>query len=224
MVSIFCLDLPAYFMDNTASIFHRIFPHGDCLLTTQTTKMPQRGRRIGKEAWIEAARTALVYGGVEYVKVERLVKDLQATRRSFYWHFKNCDELLKALVDHWKKGSTEMYEAAINRESHDGALELEFINNLWVNDKDFDPAFDSAMREWGRMDKEIDRMVKAVDNKRIDVLHQIFVDYGYEEPEALIRARIAYFQQIGYYTLGVKEDPKTRHEYAPIYLKVLLGR
>ena len=63
-----------------------------------------------------------------------------------------------------------------------------------------------------------------VDLRRIDILTQIFIDLDYEEDEAFIRARVAYFHQIGYLALGLNESRKTRRELAPVYLKVLLGR
>lgn len=186
--------------------------------------MPQRGRRLGKNAWILAARDALVEGGPEAVKVERIAKTLQATRAAFYWHFADRDELLSEVLAYWKLASVESYEEVIKREDHDGAAELEILNDLWGEDKEFDPAFDSAMRLWARNSKQVALAVKKVDDKRIAILHTVFKNLDYDEPEALVRARVAYFQQVGYYALGFKETRKARKALAPVYLKVLMGR
>ena len=42
---------------------------------------------LGKSDWLRAARLALLHGGVEAVRVERLARDLHVTKGSFYWHF-----------------------------------------------------------------------------------------------------------------------------------------
>ena len=186
--------------------------------------MPQRGRRLGKDAWILAARDALVEGGPEAVKVERIAKTLKATRAAFYWHFADREELLAEVLAYWRLASVASYEEVIKREDHDGAAELEILNNLWRDDKGFDPAFDSAMRLWARNSRKVATAVKKVDDKRIAILHSVFKNLDYDEPEALVRARVAYFQQVGYYALGIKETRKARRELAPVYLKVLLGQ
>ena len=47
---------------------------------------------------------------------------------------------------------------------------------------------------------------------------------GYHGLEALMRARITYYHQVGYYALGVRESRKTRRQLLPYYAKVLTGR
>lgn len=186
--------------------------------------MPQRGRRLGKDAWVLAARDALIDGGIEAVKIDRIAKSMEATRAAFYWHFSDRDELLNDLLAHWKVTSSRAYEEIVENELADGQAELEAINNMWLEEKSYDPAYDGAMREWARISKPVARVVRQVDQRRIDILTRIFVDLDYPEDEAFIRARVAYFHQIGYLALGLNESRKTRHELAPIYLKVLLGR
>lgn len=186
-------------------------------------RMPQRGRRIGKEAWIEAARDALISGGLEAVKIERIAKAMGATRAAFYWHFENREHLLNELLDFWRRESTQAYEEVIVSSEHDGAAELETMNNLWRDDKDFNPAFDASMRDWARSSNKVARVVKEVDQRRVDALKSMFLDMGYDDTESLVRARISFMQQVGYYTMGIKETRKVRRKLAPVYLKVLLG-
>ncbi len=192
-------------------------------MKTNKTKT-RRGRRLGRGAWINAAREAFIKSGIEAVKVERLAKTLQATRAGFYYHFEDRDALLQELIKDWEVSNTKPFEAAINTDSHNGEAELEYINNMWLEEKNYIPAYDSAMRDWARVSKPVAAVVKRVDNKRIEILRSIFLDLGYKDPEALIRARIAYFHQVGYYTLGLGESKKTRRELAPLYLKALLGK
>jgi len=55
-------------------------------------------RDLGQDDWLRAARLALLRGGVEAVRVEKLARDLGVTKGSFYWHFKDRDELLELLL------------------------------------------------------------------------------------------------------------------------------
>lgn len=193
-------------------------------MINKTKEMPQRGRRLGKDAWVLAAKKALRENGIEAVKIDRLAKALGATRAAFYWHFTDRDELLDDLLNYWKKTSSRAYEEAIDQTSHNGEAELEFINTMWVEEKSYDPRFDGAMRDWARVSATVARAVRKMDQYRIDILHKIFQDLGYHNDEAMVRARVAYFHQIGYLALGLNETRKTRRELAPLYFKVLMGR
>ena len=49
----------------------------------------------------------LIDKGIEAVRVESLAKLLGITRGSFYWHFKNRDDLLAAMLQEWETRNTE---------------------------------------------------------------------------------------------------------------------
>ena len=52
-------------------------------MPSSTNKVPQRGRRHGREAWVKAAKQALITDGIETVKIERLAKSLEALAPPF---------------------------------------------------------------------------------------------------------------------------------------------
>ena len=83
--------------------------------------------------------------------------------------------------------------------------------------------FKSAVRDWARTSEKVARVVHAVDDQRIEVLHQVFRDMQYEDPQALVRARITYYHQIGYYALGVRQSRKERLRLLPHYIRALSG-
>lgn len=63
--------------------------------------------RLSRDAWVEAALAALSEGGVEAIAVEPLARRLGVTKGSFYWHFRNRDELLEATLSEWAGERTE---------------------------------------------------------------------------------------------------------------------
>ena len=57
--------------------------------------------QLGRDDGLKAA-LSLCKGGIEVVKIAPLAADLGVTTGSFYWHFKNRQELLVALLNYWK--------------------------------------------------------------------------------------------------------------------------
>jgi AcrR family transcriptional regulator len=87
-------------------------------------------KSLGKADWLRAARIALMHGGVEAVRVEKLARTLRVTKGSFYWHFKNRGEILEALLHEWEE-------------------ERDVISNLF-DKEDIRPALAELFSEVGR--------------------------------------------------------------------------
>ena len=173
--------------------------------------------------WIAAARGLLIAGGVEHVRIGRLSEILNVTRGGFYWLFKSRDDLLNELLKDWEHTNTRPFEKILKPE-HNGLAELETLIDMWLDEADYSPAYDSAIRDWARMSSLAARVVKRVDARRIKVIKTIFLDMGYAEGEALVRARITYFHQVGYYILGLGESREERKKARPLYMKILSGQ
>jgi AcrR family transcriptional regulator len=180
-------------------------------------------RALSRQDWIDAARRMLIARGVERVRVDALARTLKITRGSFYWHFPSRNAVLDALLEDWRVRNTAPFLAAAADERRSGEEKFRALVDIWLDEKDYDPAYDAAIREWARTSARIANLVRRVDRQRIDLLARICLDLGYDPQEAEIRARITYFHQVGYYALGLKESDRTRRKLAPIYTRVLLG-
>lgn len=179
---------------------------------------------LGREDWIRAAQKELISGGINAVKVERLARKLRVTRGSFYWHFTSHGDLLGELLKSWEKTNTEPFERALTKNgAPHGMKEFMAIIHLWIDETDYSPPFDTAVRDWARTSREAATAVRRADERRVAVLHRIFLDIGFADPEALIRARVTYFHQVGYYALAIRDDQETRRKLVPLYCQVLLG-
>lgn len=179
--------------------------------------------RLSRADWLAAARAALIAEGKDAVKVERLAKTLNVTRGGFYWHFKDRDDLLDALLESWEEETMRAFQSTLEQDHPNGMGEFLALVNLWIEEKIYSPAYDTAVRDWARTSDRVARSVKRVDNRRIDILKRIFLDLGFDDDEAFIRARVAYFHQVGYYTLGLGESQRDRRKLLPLYIKVLTG-
>ena len=178
---------------------------------------------LGRSDWILTARQVLIQEGINAVNVLPLSKRLDVTRGGFYWHFRNRADLLEALLADWEANNTAAFERVVNEGGHNGRAEFEAIVDVWVSESDYNPAWDAAVRQWALQSKKVARAVKRVDEHRIALIQQVFLDLGYEDPEALVRARITYFHQVGYYTLGLGESRDERLRLLPIYVSTLMG-
>ena len=65
------------------------------------------GKRLTRDDWVEAALTAIAGGGLGALSVERLAKQLGATKGSFYWHFKDRSDLIEAALAEWEVRDTD---------------------------------------------------------------------------------------------------------------------
>ena len=183
----------------------------------------KRRQPLGRGAWLDTARRALIEEGTVGVEVNKLAKRLGISRGGFYYFFANREQLLDELLTLWVRTSVAPFERILR--DHDGQGQREFaaVIRLWIDEKDHDPVWDGAVRAWARVSPKVARAVQLIDQQRIGLLERIFVHLGYAGIEANVRARVTYYHQVGYHTLGVLESEKIRLRLAPIYAMVLTG-
>ena len=182
--------------------------------------------KITPEEWLETAKDALIKEGVAGVKVDRLAKTLGVTRGGFYHHFKNQQDIIDRLVKHWRETNDILPPLGDLSSPAKAAEKLNELVQRVILEEDFSPSFDLAIREWARVDDKIKKAVDKVDASRIRKLVELFKALGCDEEEASIRARVFYFHQIGYYTMGyhMRQSRSKRLMTAPIYMRILCGQ
>lgn len=180
---------------------------------------------LGRDAWIGAGVTLLIADGIEQVKITKLADRLGVTRGSFYWHFKDRDDLLNALLAHWRGRNTEAIVGAVSdrKTVTDGIMSL---FQVWTDHDVFDPVLDAAVRSWGHRDPAVKKAVQHADTTRIAALHEMYKRDGYIDPDAFIRARVLYFSQVGYFALETArhETLDERRSYIEAYFQAFTGR
>jgi AcrR family transcriptional regulator len=184
-----------------------------------------KGRRtpLGREAWLIAARAALIREGIGGVEVGKLARKLRATRGGFYWFFKSRKQLLDNILSDWEETNSAGLKAIIRDRGSNGIAEFDALCDLWIHEKGYDPQWDAAIREWARISPAVAKVVRRVDGARIEIIQRIFTDLGFDETESFVRARTTYFHQVGYYTLGVRETREQRLRLLPLYVRILTG-
>lgn len=188
---------------------------------TQVTRPRQP---LGRDAWLEAARRALIEEGTAGVEVNKLAKRLDVSRGGFYWFFESREQLLDALLLLWAQTGVLPFERIATAAGQNGLQKFQALVDLWIDEKEYDPNWDGAVRDWARTSSKVLDTVHAVDQQRISFIEHIFRNLGYIGKEAHVRARVTYYHQVGYYALGVRESRRQRLELLPYYTKILTQR
>ena len=176
---------------------------------------------LHRDAWLKKALDVLFSHGISNVKVEILARELEVTKGSFYWHFKNRDELLHAVVDWWRDNQIGFIDS----------LDISHIRNapnlirsvIDYTDHTDDSHHDVAMREFARFHDYAASAVAEIDQRRIDYLKVLFVAAGFDDAEALLRAQSMYFYQVGEYTTSLNLPKDLRDELAERRFQLLLS-
>jgi AcrR family transcriptional regulator len=148
-----------------------------------------------KSEWVRVGLDALRRHGAAGVRVERLAADLGITKGSFYWHFRDRDELLDALLEFWSREMTEAEFERI-REVKGGLVRRLVTLAEDVLDKGMG-RYDPAVRSWARTDRKVAAAVAQVDRRRVRVLAGFFEEGGFAAAEARTRARLFYTFLLG---------------------------
>ncbi|MCJ9749351.1 TetR/AcrR family transcriptional regulator [Neorhizobium sp. BETTINA12A] len=182
------------------------------------------GWRGSQEGWLEAAYEALLESGVDSVKILPLAKKLGLSRTSFYWFFKDREELLSALILRWRDKNTG--NLVKQSEAYAESLAEAMLNvfDCWLNKDLFDSQFEFAIRSWALQSPEIQVEVQQADLARIDALSRMFVRFGFDEEPADVRARTTYLVQIGYISMQSTEDIGLRMKRIPEYIAIYTGQ
>lgn len=178
----------------------------------------------GQDAWINAAYDLLITSGVSAVRIVPLAKKLKTSRTSFYWLFKDREEILTALLDRWERQNTT---ALVTQSEKYAETIIEATLNVfdcWFKPNLFDSEFEYAVRSWSLQDESVSRRVRQADETRLEALAAMFVRYGYDAMEADTRARTVYLLQIGYISMHTQETQDIRISRVAYYVTIFTGQ
>ena len=181
------------------------------------------GWRGSQEGWLEAAYQALLESGVDSVKILPLAKKLNLSRTSFYWFFKDREELLAALVARWREKNTGNIVTQSEAYAETMAEAMLNVFDCWLDSSLFDSRFEFAVRSWALQSDEILAEVRKADEMRMAALSRMFVRFGHNENTADVRARTTYLVQIGYISMQSYEDVAVRMQRIPDYIAIYTG-
>ena len=188
-------------------------------------RLPAPRVRLSRDDWIRAALLALADGGTAAVAVEPLAARLGATKGSFYWHFRDRQELIEAALATWEREDTDAIIAELEtvadpverlRRGLQMSMELEEDEHPDVR------LLPSAS------DPLVAPVVARVQQKRLDYVARCFREMGFPPAESRRRARLTYSLYVGWHhqrlVLQKRATPRERSDYQRAAVRLLTAR
>lgn len=182
-----------------------------------TTK---HSHNLGRQNWVQAACNALAENGVEKVRVEPLAKELGVTKGSFYWHFKNRQALLDAVLDQWEQQETIAIINKVDSTSEAPSARLMALLEVLFDLSNF--KLEKSVRAWTQSDPNVARRMAKMDRQRINHAAAIFVEIGIEPIEAIARARMTMYMWVGAFNVTPHLKKKERVDIARLYHRLIM--
>lgn len=170
-----------------------------------STRAPAGTKRLDAAAWIAAAFEALAAEGMAGVRVERLAATLGVTKGSFYWHFKDREALVAALLERWAAGRISAIAEQTRDHDSEGAARKALLALLDIyartpNRKGL--GVELAIRSLAPGHAAAKRAVARVDAARLAKVGALFAKLGKTPAEADARALLFYAFLFGQSLMG----------------------
>jgi AcrR family transcriptional regulator len=148
---------------------------------------------LDRERWIDIAIDVLASEGVSGLRVEVLAKLCGVTKGSFYWHFKDRQALLDAILAFWKEGRIRDIEKITTATPGGELAQLHYAIELYGASRNRKGmSIELAIRDWARHDPQAASIVEAVDLYRLECTRKLFAAAGLDDAEAKSRSLLLY--------------------------------
>jgi AcrR family transcriptional regulator len=169
------------------------------------TAVPIRPSPLQPEDWIQAGFWQLSAHGVETVRVEILARALGATKGSFYWHFKDREELLLRMLLCWETAEVRWLEEA--SELRPGAVRwARFVARCADPER---ARLEAALYAWSRQDERVASRVAAIETKRRAHVVSVLRNVGFTLSAAEKWSEVAWLICLGWMDKATR-DPEFR--------------
>ena len=154
--------------------------------TTGKRSAKKRSPRHSREQWLSLALDFLAEDGNARLTIDRLVKALQVTKGSFYWHFRNRADFQASVIDFWDARFTQVVVDQLDRNSTPRQQLWSVMETVFRSDL---ARYDVAIRAWATHDATIAPLVQKVERKRFRTVRRLFAQLSFEGPELEMRTR-----------------------------------
>jgi len=149
--------------------------------------------QLDPDRWVEVAIDLLAKEGVSGLRVEVLAKRCGVTKGSFYWHFKDRQALLDAVLEQWKLGRIRDIEKTTAVTPGNERDQLHYAIEVYGASRNRKGmSIELAVRDWARHDAQAAAIVEAVDLYRLECTRKLFVAAGMSDAEAKSRSLLLY--------------------------------
>ena len=158
-----------------------------------------------KQHWLEFALKQLIRKGPDSLKIMPLCEARGVTKGSFYHHFKNRQDFIEQLMEHWYQTLTIAFIEQANMA--EGPLQrLEKLDQVIAANN---IEAEMHIRAWALKEPGISGYLAKVDNQRQNYLEQCYIELGVEPQLAKDIAMVSYAQFLGLLQIHPTPDLET---------------
>ena len=177
---------------------------------------------LTREDWLIAAIQTLFESGIGSISIAQLANTLGVTRGSFYHHFCDREDLLRAMlnqcVNSWTIG---VREEIIALELPPGEALGALIHSIRKNKA---AVYDAPFRAWALHDPLAMTVLERVDTFRLAYIKSRFEAAGFEGIDAENRARLLLYYEMSDPAFFATQNPETETQLSGARLKLLLQK
>ncbi len=171
-------------------------------------------KKVDKTNWFTEGFEILEKDGFAKITIEHLCSRLEISKGSFYYHFKNMDGYIEALMGYWLEENTLSIIRKVNEskkiKSKKNALDqLALERSLRL---------EQSIRAWGYSNDAVMKRVREADKIRLEYLIELEIQDGKKRPVAKDVAMLTYATLIGlqqlFPDLPKKEQIRLQQFYA----------
>src|SRR3984957_4793403 len=154
-------------------------------------------QQMDRSAWIEKSLEILASAGVAAIRVEVLARELDVTKGSFYWHFRDRAALLTATIAEWRNRTTTNVVQHLWGQPQDPRTKLRRLWQICFSGRADNPGgrLEVAIRQWALHDASVAAIVAKNDAERIVFVEELYQELGAPDPAGM--ARQYYFHILG---------------------------
>lgn len=177
--------------------------------------------RLDRDAWTRAALEVLGERGVAGLAIEPLARSLGTTKGSFYWHFRDREDLIRAALERWEGEETDAVIAMLGPLPDGRARLQELLTAIFLTHGDVVDRSIGLAAHPGH--PAVEEVLARVTRRRIDYVAEQLMAAGIGQEEARHRAVLAYTAYLGYSTM-VRSTPGVlpRQEQAAAFVDSLV--
>lgn len=174
--------------------------------------------------WIAAATHVLRDKSIDAVRVDVLAKVLNVTRGSFYWHFKDRNDLLERVLQRWRDTATEQIIQRFEKKPPEQRI-CEFLTLPFHGQTAQNAAsIELAIRAWARRGALARQAVETIDSDRLAYIAQCFSELGFSPEEAKMRAFLVYGYMVNESLLRTQGSEQERYARRAFVERTVLAR
>lgn len=155
--------------------------------------------QLTRDDWLDAAAGEVAAGGFSNLRVLTLAKRLGVTRGSFYWHFRDHEDLVVSFLDRWR--DRRFVELDYMRpKGENPEEELHQILQILLTDAARNIRrlqVELAVRDFARRNEHAARIVDEVDRARVEQNKLLFRHLGVAGDQVEDLARLMYMATVG---------------------------